>query len=89
MNFEINLFFSLTKWSDVLVRDVSGPGLKRTAQSHSIQYSGTGPSNIFLAGRKPQLYTSPEVEVEEDHFLDLAFRAQIELRNIKVKVTLR
>ena len=30
-----------------------------------------------------------EVVVEEVHFLDLAFRAQIELRNVKVKVTLR
>ena len=29
------------------------------------------------------------VEEEEVHFLDLAFRAQIELRNVKVKVTLR
>ena len=27
-------------------------------------------------------------EEEEGHFLDLAFRAQIELRNVKVKVTL-
>ena len=48
---------------------------------------------FFLAGPKaPALYVtmSQEVEeVEEDHFLDLAFRAQIELRNVKVKVTLR
>ena len=29
------------------------------------------------------------MEVEAVHFLDLAFRAQIELRNVKVKVTLR
>jgi len=28
-------------------------------------------------------------EDEEGHFLDLAFTAQIELRNVKVKVTLR
>jgi len=28
-------------------------------------------------------------EGEQDHFLDLAFRTQIELRNVKVKVTLR
>ena len=27
--------------------------------------------------------------VVEVHFLDLAFRAQLELRNVKVKVTLR
>ena len=26
-------------------------------------------------------------EEEEDHFLDLAFRAQIGLRNVKIKVT--
>jgi len=32
---------------------------------------------------------SQAVEEEEDHFLDLAFRAKIELRNVKVKVTLR
>ena len=41
--------------------------------------------------KAPALYVtmSQEVVVEGDHFLDLAFRAQIELRNEKVKVTLR
>ena len=39
----------------------------------------------------PALYVtmSQAVGVVEGHFLDLAFRAQIELRNVKVKVTLR
>ena len=42
--------------------------------------------------KAPALYvTMSQVEEVEDvvHFLDLAFRAQIELRNVKVKVTLR
>ena len=49
-------------------------------------------SIIISWAKAPALYVtmSQEVEVEvEDHFLDLAFRAQIELRNVKVKVTLR
>ena len=46
---------------------------------------------IISWAKTPALYVtmSQVVEVEEDHFLDLAFRAQIELRNVKVKVTLR
>ena len=41
--------------------------------------------------KAPALYVtmSQEEVVVVVHFLDLAFRAQIELRNVKVKVTLR
>ena len=47
--------------------------------------------HIFSWAKAPALYvTMSQVEDEEEgHFLDLAFRAQIELRNVKVKVTLR
>ena len=48
---------------------------------------------IISWAKAPALYVTMSQEVEEveveDHFLDLAFRAQIELRNVKVKVTLR
>ena len=48
--------------------------------------------DVFISWAKaPALYvTMSQEEVVEvvDHFLDLAFRAQIELRNVKVKVTL-
>ena len=46
---------------------------------------------IFSWAKAPALYvTMSQVdEDEEDHFLDLAFTAQIEIRNVKVKVTLR
>ena len=47
---------------------------------------------VFSWAKAPALYVTmsqEEVEEVEDHFLDLAFRAQIELRNVKVKVTLR
>ena len=46
---------------------------------------------IISWAKAPALYVtmSQEGEEEVDHFLDLAFRAQIELRNVKVKVTLR
>ena len=47
---------------------------------------------IVSWAKAPALYVTmsqEEVEVEKGHFLDLAFRAQIELRNVKVKVTLR
>ena len=47
---------------------------------------------IFISlAKAPALYVTmsqEEVEVVV-HFLDLAFKAQIELRNVKVKVTLR
>ena len=51
-------------------------------------------STIFISWAKaPALYVTISqvvVEVvEKVHFLDLAFRAQIKLRNVKVKVTLR
>ena len=49
-------------------------------------------SKYFIGWAKaPALYVtmSQVLEVGEVHFLDLAFRAQIELRNVKVKVTLR
>ena len=39
--------------------------------------------------KAPALYVTMSQVVVEGHFLDLAFRAQIELRNVKVKVTLR
>ena len=48
---------------------------------------------VFISWAKaPALYVTmsqEEEEEEQDHFLYLAFRAQIELRNVKVKVTLR
>ena len=45
---------------------------------------------IISWAKAPALYvTMSQVVVVEVHFLDLAFRAQIELRNVKVKVTLR
>ena len=43
--------------------------------------------NIISWAKAPALYVTMSQEVV--HFLDLAFRAQIELRNVKVKVTLR
>ena len=48
-------------------------------------------ANIVSWAKAPALYVtmSQAVVGVEDHFLDLAFRAQIELRNVKVKVTLR
>ena len=51
----------------------------------------TGLPLIFSWAKAPALYVtmSQKVEVEGVYFLDLAFRAQIELRNVKVKVTLR
>ena len=39
--------------------------------------------------KAPALYVTMSQVVVGVHFLDLAFRAQIELRNVKVKVTLR
>ena len=46
--------------------------------------------NIISWAKAPALYvTMSQEEAVEVHFLDLAFRAQIELRNVKVKVTLR
>ena len=49
---------------------------------------------VFSWAKAPALYLTmsqvvEEVVEEEDHFLDLAFRAQIELRNVKVKAKLR
>ena len=49
-------------------------------------YHGVG--YLFSWAKAPALYMTMSQE-EEVHFLDLAFRAQIELRNVKVKVTLR
>ena len=49
-------------------------------------------SLVISWAKAPALYvTMSQVVVVgvEVHFLDLAFRAQIELRNVKVKVTLR
>ena len=45
--------------------------------------------NIFSWTKAPALYVtmSQEEVVEVGHFLDLAFRAKIELRNVKVKIT--
>ena len=49
-----------------------------------------GKVNFFSWVKAPAQYvTMSQAVVVEDHFLDLAFRAQIELRNVKVKVTLR
>ena len=39
--------------------------------------------------KAPALYVTMSQEGEKGHFLDLAIRAQIELRNVKVKVALR
>ena len=47
---------------------------------------------VISWAKAPALYMTMSqvvVVVVEVHFLDLAFRAQIELRNVKVKVTLR
>ena len=50
---------------------------------------------LITWAKAPALYVTmsqvvvEEEEEEKDHFLDLVFRAQIELRNVKVKVTLR
>ena len=51
----------------------------------------TEPFALFSWAKAPALYvTMSQVgAVEEGHFLDLAFRAHIELRIVKVKVTLR
>ena len=52
-----------------------------------------GQNILFISWAKaPALYVTMSQEVVvvvEVHFLDLAFRAQIELRNVKVKVLLR
>ena len=45
--------------------------------------------DVISWAKAPALYVTMSQVEEEDHFLDLAFRAQIELRNVKVKVTLR
>ena len=54
-----------------------------------IQMKNTGV--VVSWAKAPALYVtmSQEVEGEQGHFLDLAIRAQIELRNVKVKVALR
>ena len=44
---------------------------------------------IFSWAKAPALYVTMSQGVVAGHFLDLAFRAQIELRNVKVKVKLR
>ena len=45
--------------------------------------------SVVSWAKAPALYVTMSQAVVGVHFLDLAFRAQIELRNVKVKVTLR
>ena len=65
--------------------------LKSVAVGADLQYCRYIQYCVFSWAKAPALYVtmSHGVVVEEVHFLDLAFRAQIELRNVKVKVKLR